>query len=114
MSEKQEETIKGIKSVSEKKETSELNKKILDALNKGKLVIGFKEVMSAVRNKKCSLVIHSSNCPQGMVSELIHAAKLINARVKGHVMNNKELGVLCRKPFNISVLCVLNEPGEKN
>ena len=56
---------------------------------------------------KVQKVFLSSNCPAGIEKDLSYYAGLSGAEVHKLEYPNDELGVVCKKPFSISVLAVL-------
>ncbi|MFB6088316.1 MAG: ribosomal L7Ae/L30e/S12e/Gadd45 family protein [Candidatus Aenigmatarchaeota archaeon] len=64
------------------------------------LVIGFKEVKRSVGKDKIEKVILANNCPE----DLRKSIDKLKVEVVQSDMNNKEIGTVCGKPFNISVL----------
>ena len=46
----------------------------------------------------------SSNCPEDVLSDLEHYAKIHGVELVKLKENNEELGIICKKPFPISVL----------
>lgn len=79
-------------------------KEIIEAMKKNKLIIGRDRVLKLLKRGKISLVVISSNCNQKFRREIEYYTKIGNVKLKVFEGNNKELGVLCKKPFSISVL----------
>ena len=79
-------------------------KEIKDSLEKGNIVIGLKETIKGLKLKKISQVFICNNCPENIQGDLERYSKI--AEIKLEVLNqsNEDLGVLCKKPFSISVL----------
>lgn len=64
----------------------------------GDLIVGFKTVFKNI--KKTEKVLLAKNCPKNLKEKLEKKdAELIETE-----LNNKEIGTLCGKPFNVSVL----------
>ncbi len=79
-------------------------RKILDSKN---LVIGTDLTLKNLKSGNVSKVFISSNCPDEVKNELTHCSKLTDAKVIELNQPNDELGVICKKPFSISVLSLL-------
>ena len=81
---------------------------IKDAIINKKLIIGSEKTLKLLRHGSLSLhqVYLSRNCPQSTREDIEHYAKLFNIKVSSLKENNEELGILCKKPFAISVIAV--------
>lgn len=84
---------------------TDINKVLRNVLTTGKVVIGGRQTMDAVKNGKAQVVVLSSNCLPETANEM-KGVPVINYPGTG-----VDLGVACGKPFAIAALAVL-EPGE--
>lgn len=84
---------------------ADINKILRSVLTTGKVVIGSKQTLDAVKNGKAQVVVLSSNC----LPETINGMK--GVPVINYPGTGVDLGVACGKPFSITALAVL-EPGE--
>ncbi|MAF99380.1 MAG: 50S ribosomal protein L30 [Nanoarchaeota archaeon] len=75
-----------------------------EALNKGKIVVGFDSVMKKLRSKAVKKVFLASNCPEHLSTDIEHYGKLSDIAVTWLDLNNEDLGVFCKKQFFISVI----------
>jgi len=73
-------------------------------LKENKVIIGTNQVMKNLKLGKLKQVYLASNCPGNTKEDIKHYAKLNNVKVNELKENNEQLGVVCRKPFSISVL----------
>ena len=87
-----------------KKITSTEIKKLIKAKS---LVIGTEKTIKNLKLGKVEKVIVSSNCPESVVNNLNYYAGLSKAETVKVPYPNEELGVICKKPFSISVLSIL-------
>lgn len=71
-----------------------------------KLVLGQEEVVKALRNKKLVKVYLASNCPDLTKKQMERYGQLANVPIEAVEKSNEELGILCKKPFFVSVLGV--------
>lgn len=73
---------------------------IKKAMESGKIIIGLKQTLKNIRLGKVSRVYLSRNCPESTKSGITRYP------VEVEVLNktNEELGIVCKKPFSISVL----------
>lgn len=72
-------------------------------LDENKLFVGTDRTLKALREGKLEKVFVSSNAPADVRLEIAQLAKVGGVDVVELDENNDELGVLCRKPFAISV-----------
>lgn len=84
---------------------TDISKVLRKVLTTGKVVIGGRQTLDAVKNGKAQVVVLSSNCLPETVNEM-KGVPVINYPGTG-----VDLGVACGKPFAITALAVL-EPGE--
>ena len=89
-----------------KKITSSEIKKLIKTKN---LVIGTERTIKNLKLGKVDKVIVSSNCSENVVSDLNYYSGLSKASIIKVSYPNDELGVICKKPFSISVLSILKE-----
>ncbi len=75
------------------------------ALEKEKMVFGSERTIKKLKRGNVKKVFLASNCKKEIKEKIEHYAKLINVEVISLKMNNEELGVFCKKPFFIGVLC---------
>ena len=60
--------------------------------------------MKALKAKKLSKVFISSNCPPEMKEDLERYSKMNGVELAQLDIANDELGVVCKKSFNISII----------
>ena len=87
-----------------KKITSTEIKKLIKT---GNVVIGTEKTVKSLRLGKAEKVLVSSNCPARIEQDINHYAGLSGAELHKLDYPNDELGVICKKPFSISVLAVV-------
>jgi len=78
-------------------------------LAKANVLFGTEEVMKNLKLGKLEKVFLSSNCPNNVKEDINYYADLSGAKVAELDVPNNELGVLCKKPFSVSVLGLLKE-----
>lgn len=84
--------------------TSTEIKKLLKAKS---LVIGTEKTLKSLKLGRIERIILSSNCPDKVAEDLNYYAGLGNVETVKVPYPNEELGVICKKPFSISVLSIL-------
>ena len=80
-----------------------LRKEIKKVITTGKVYYGLKQAKKAIKKGEAKMLIVAENCPEKFEKEKI--PKIV---FEG---DGIELGAVCGKPFNISVISVIN-PGE--
>jgi len=75
-------------------------------LSEGKLLIGTKSVKKGLNEGNVSKIFVSSNAPALVKAEIGNLAKIAKAELVSLEETNAALGVICRKPFSVSVLGV--------
>ena len=68
------------------------------------LVLGSERVIKNLKLGNAQKVFLSSNCPNDVEKAINYYAKLSECEVSKIEYANDELGVICKKPFAISVL----------
>lgn len=78
-------------------------KKLLTA---NKLILGTEETIKKLRAGKISKIFLASNCDETVRADIERACTLGNVPCSVLSQSNDEIGVLCKKPFAISVVGV--------
>ena len=65
-----------------------------------------KQIYKNLRQGKLKVIYVTKNAPDFLKAELDHFCKLGNVKYIELAKENDELGIICRKPFSISVLGV--------
>jgi len=84
---------------------TDISKVLRSALSTGKVLIGTRQTLDAVKDGKAQVVVVSSNCAEQTMKGL-KGVQMIKYPGSG-----VDLGTACGKPFSIATLAVL-EPGE--
>lgn len=69
-----------------------------------KPIFGSEKALKELRTGKLTTVYISSNCKEETKEDILHYAKLSNVKVIELEETNEDLGTICKKPFNISVI----------
>ncbi len=72
-----------------------------------KIVFGTERTIKLLKNRKIEKIYVSSNCPKTVKDDLVHYTKLSNITLEELSETNEDLGVICKKPFLVSVLSIL-------
>jgi len=78
--------------------------KLQEALKKEKFVFGTDKVLNLLRNGKLKVIFLANNVKEEVKEEVENLAKLGKTEVITLNVPNTEVGVICKKPFAVSVL----------
>ncbi|AGB05255.1 ribosomal protein L30E [Aciduliprofundum sp. MAR08-339] len=81
----------------------DIRKELKKVLATGKVYFGIKQARKAVKNGEAKLLIVADNCPEKKEVEEWNIPKIM---FDG---DGFELGAFCGKPFNVSVLTIVDE-----
>lgn len=89
-------------------ELSDVNRELQKVVNSGKILIGARETIKALRRKEAKIVIHASNCPEEIRGEFKDIDKKEKKKIAHYEYpaNSLELGLACGKPYSIASLCI--------
>ncbi|MFH1590649.1 MAG: ribosomal L7Ae/L30e/S12e/Gadd45 family protein [archaeon] len=76
-------------------------------LEGGKLVLGLENVIKGLRGGKLRKVYYASISPASIIERLDRYCGLDDIEHASLNLSGEDIGILCRKPFSISVLGIL-------
>lgn len=79
------------------------------SLTAKKVVIGKEETVKNIKHGKIGKVYLSNNVQKDVKNDIERYSKIAKIEFVVLDKSNEELGIICKKPFSISVLSVLNE-----
>ena len=91
----------------------DVNKAIATTAKTGKIQIGASSALKSIKVKKARLIIVASNCPKSIREDVEYYCKLSEMSVSIYNGSSSDLGAVCGKPFEVSVLTV-RETGDSN
>ncbi|KAI8872442.1 60S ribosomal protein L30 [Ramicandelaber brevisporus] len=91
-----------------KKSHENINTRLALVMKSGKVSIGYKTTVKAIRNGKAKMVILSGNCPPLRKSEINYYAMLAKVPVINYSENNSALGTACRKYYSVGMLSIID------
>jgi large subunit ribosomal protein L30e len=94
---------------SKKSSLDALSLKIIDAMKEEKVVFGKQKTLKLMKTGKCSMAVYAENAPMELKEELEKYSELSGIPAKVFDGDNRSLGILCKKPFNISALAIVGE-----
>ena len=75
-------------------------------LKSGNVMVGTEKTLKSLKLGKIEKVLVSSNCPAKVENDISYYAGMTGTEVHKLEYPNDELGVICKKPFSISVLAL--------
>ena len=78
--------------------------RLTDALKSEKIVFGEDRILKLLKLGKLKVVFLSNNMKKDVEDEIENLAKLSKIEIVKLGIPNNEVGVICKKPFSISVL----------
>ncbi len=88
----------------------DLGKALRKALRTGKVYLGSKRTIKALRKGEAKMVVVAMNCPKD-IREKIEKVNKEKVPVLVYEGTNMELGAICGKPFSVAALAII-EAGE--
>jgi large subunit ribosomal protein L30e len=94
-------------------ELADVNRELKKVVDSGKVLIGSKETIKALRRKEAKLILYASNCPEEIKRVFTERDEKGNGdlTIYDYPADSFELGLACGKPYPIASLCITN-PGE--
>ena len=87
---------------------ADLSNDIRLAVDSGKAVFGVKESIDSMMAGTAKVVVVASSNKKDRINDIMHMAKLSNVKVVVFEGNPMNLGVVCGKPFSVSVLSIMD------
>ena len=82
-------------------------KEIKELLNTKRLIFGTEQTIKNIKQNKIEKFFLSLNCKEETKKDLQHYAKTTKIEAIYLKNSNKDVGIICKKPFSISVVGVL-------
>ena len=93
----------------QKKQQDSVNSRLKLVMKSGKVLLGTKASIKALRKSKAKMILISSNCPQLRKSEVEYLAMLAKVTVHHYTGDNSALGNASGKLYNCSIISILDE-----
>ncbi|MBU5687990.1 MAG: 50S ribosomal protein L30e [Candidatus Aenigmarchaeota archaeon] len=79
---------------------------IQEKVKANEVVLGYNRVIKMLKSGKPKMIIIANNLPKDKKETILHNAKLAKVEVKEFDNDNVNLGLVCGKPFSVSVLAI--------
>ncbi|MBI4009902.1 MAG: 50S ribosomal protein L30e [Candidatus Aenigmarchaeota archaeon] len=83
-----------------------LSEEIQTALKTDNAILGYRRSIRFIKLNQAKLIVMASNAPDKIKNEIEHISKLSNSKFELFSGNSKDLGILCGRPFPVSVLTI--------
>ncbi len=81
-----------------------MSEELRKALKEKSLTLGTEQTLKKLKNGEVKTVFLASNCPEQIRTKVEHYCKVSGAKVVELDLPDKEIGLLCRKQYNVAVL----------
>ena len=95
--------------MAKKNAVDEIIIEIRSNLKDNKVIIGTERVLKSLKEEKVSKVLLSANCRDDVKNDLEHFKSISNFEIMNLKYESEELGVICKKPYTISMIGFLKE-----
>ncbi|MEM0106741.1 MAG: 50S ribosomal protein L30e [Candidatus Micrarchaeaceae archaeon] len=92
---------------------SDIASEVRLAVDSGNVVLGANSVAKAMHENKAKLVIAVTNSKQNNLLDIEHMAKIAGIKVSIIEGTPNALGAVCGKPYQISMLAIIDEGNSK-
>ncbi|KAL2118626.1 hypothetical protein VTJ04DRAFT_8286 [Mycothermus thermophilus] len=91
-----------------KSDAQSIGAKLALVIKSGKVVLGYRSTLKALRSGKAKLILISANTPPLRKSELEYYSMMSKTSVHHYSGTNIELGTACGKLFRCSAMAILD------
>ncbi|MDE1871622.1 MAG: 50S ribosomal protein L30e [Candidatus Micrarchaeota archaeon] len=92
---------------------ADLSNDIRLAVDSGKAEFGINRSSEAILSNRAKMVIVTSKNSGDRLNDILHIAKISEVKVQVFEGTPVELGVVCGKPFSVSVLSIIDAGNSK-
>jgi len=79
---------------------------IQDALKVNKAILGYRQSIKFIKLDEPKMIVVAKNIPENMRKEVEHNAKVSNSKLQVFEGSSKDLGVICGKPYPVSIIVI--------
>jgi ribosomal protein L30E len=76
-------------------------------LGSNKLLFGEREAIKAIKKGEAKIIFTASNIKEGLKEDLVRYKKIGDFEIKPLKLTNVQLGAICKKQYNISIVTLL-------
>jgi len=89
----------------------DIAREIRKAMETGKIILGTDKSLKALKSGEAKLIIYAANCNKESKEDLDYYSNLGTVQTLEYKGTGVDLGMVCGKPFVVSMIAVLS-PGE--
>jgi large subunit ribosomal protein L30e len=86
-----------------------ITKIIKDAIKEDKAILGYNRVIKSIKTQKPKVIIYANNIPKSKLENIIYNTNLAKIETMKYENDGMNLGLVCGKPFSVSVLAIKRE-----
>ena len=79
--------------------------KLRKVLKEEKVIFGNDRCLKELRSGNLKGIFIAKNCPKETKNDLLRWAEINKIKITELDVNNDEVGMICKKPFSITVVC---------
>ena len=83
-----------------------ITKLIKTKMKENKVILGYRTVIKYIKNAYPELIVLANNIPEEKRRMIEHNAKIGKVEIKEYPNDGVNLGLVCGKPFPVSVLAI--------
>ena len=83
-----------------------LAEEIGEAIKSNKIILGYRESLKSLKTSSPEKIVVAANAPENLRKEIEHNSKVAETKLEIFEGSSKDLGVVCGKPFPITVLII--------
>ncbi len=83
-----------------------IEKLIKERVKQDKILLGYKSVIKSLKSSRPEIIVYANNLPEDRKKIVEHNAKISNVEIKEYPNDSVNLGLVCGKPFPVSVLAI--------
>ncbi len=91
------------------KKSKDIVTEVKELAKTDKVVVGAERTIKNLKVGKIEKIFLASNCKSEIREDIEHSAKISDVEIITLAQPNDEFGIMCQKPFPVSVLGVLKE-----
>lgn len=83
-----------------------ITKLIKEKIKQRKVITGYGSVIKAIKMSRPKLIVFANNLQQGKIKTIKYNAQIARIEVKPYPKSSTDLGLICGKPFPVSILAI--------
>lgn len=84
----------------------DITKLIKTKVKENRIILGYRTVIKSIKTSRPELIVFANNIPEEKRRMIEHTAKIARIEIKEYPNDGVNLGLVCGKPFPVSVLAI--------